>query len=206
MGKEQGLWALARVSHALEKMARASILDVARWQWWFQIKLTAWALGLGVALVPVAQHGHLWRFWVDSALMKQLLADALQERVLHAHEPESSHAQPSLTSEMVQARCFIPAGADLSGMDGTLNKASIAEAQAWVHDWLHGESWWVLDASRGDITRLSRMDETLLRPHPRMNHVQCFPKNAMRFINAGVNERGEREFQVLAHSQPDAPR
>lgn len=206
MGQKQSQRVLTYASHALEKMERASVLDMARWQRRFQIKLTAWALGIGVALVPVVQHGHLWRFWVDKALMKQLLADVLQERVLLAHELESSQAQTSLTAETAQVRCFIPAGADLSGMDGTLNKASIAEAHAWVHGWFHGESWWVLDARKGDITRLSRMDETLLRPHPRMNHVQCFPRNAMRFINAGLNERGEREFQVLALAQPDAPR
>lgn len=179
----------ASLIQALQRLENASVRDVGR----LQVKVTAAVLVLCAALMPAANHWHLWRFWVNRSLTHQLLADVLQERVLLGPQADNT----ALQTKNVYVRCFIPAGADPVDMKASLSVEAITETQGWVQGSTNRDSWWVLDVSRGEISTLSRMDETVLRPHRRMNRAQCFPTNTMRFINAGLNERGQREFQVL---------
>ena len=184
-----------------QRTGRWTVEDLFRWQWRFSVRIATVSLLLFLC-------SHLWhwdRLQTDGPLTDALLRDVLAEReTVRVTDPASS--QPGQEGGSGSFRCFVPAGASAAAMAPYLGTHDMASAQAWIEPalpWLGGD-WWVLEVAQRRITRMSRMDKTVLQPHPRMKDAQCVPTHALKLINAGVSPQGLHTFQVLDLSRTTA--
>ena len=190
------LWAFARlVNGGLELMSlkagRMSHQQWAMWQWRLSLRVAAVVLPLVVA----AEQWNLWRLWVNGPLSDSLLQEVVQEKAIMTSPSWAGDGD----GDGEAYRCVVPAHASAAGLLPYLAAREQDSVKAWIEPalpWLGGD-WWVVDVADQRITAMSRMDKVLLTPHPRMKAAQCVPANAMKWINAGVNGQGQREFQVI---------
>lgn len=186
-------WAVRAAQGVGRSVAAWTAEDISRWQQRLSFRLAVVAL---VLLVGTC----VWdwdRLQTDGRLSDSLLKDVWAEReVRGAPERRPAWAKPGHYERL---RCFVPAGASAAGLAPYLNPKSLVSARAWIEPswpWM-GKDWWIVDVVDQRMVKMSRMDEAVLLPHPRMKAVQCFPANAMKFVNPGVNAQGVQEFQVM---------
>lgn len=189
-------WAVCAVQRASDWAdRRCTVEQLFRWQWQIQWRAALIALPLFFA----ADHWHLWRLWVNGPLSDALVRDVV-------HEREIREKAPLAGTDGGAVRCFVPAHAGPAGLLPFLDPIETQQVLAWTTptlSWLSGD-WWVLDIANRRIVTMSRMDKAVLQPHPRMKEAKCVPANALKFINAGVNGQGQREFQVIDLSRSAA--